>query len=63
MHPLWPGCSCEGHLRQGVLGQLEAGHDVAYSALSTQEGFAAERIAGGDDITLSDQSISLYIFR
>jgi uncharacterized membrane protein len=29
--------------------QLETGHDVAYSALSTQEGFAAERIAGGED--------------
>ncbi|MGD9091571.1 MAG: DUF1269 domain-containing protein [Anaerolineales bacterium] len=30
--------------------QLEAGHDVAYSALSTQEGFSAERIAGGEDM-------------
>jgi hypothetical protein len=30
--------------------QLEAGHDVAYSALSTQEGFSAERVAAGEDM-------------
>lgn len=29
--------------------QLDAGHEVAYSALSTQAGFAAERIAAGED--------------
>jgi uncharacterized membrane protein len=29
--------------------QLEAGHDVAYTALSSSEGFAAARIAGGED--------------
>ncbi len=29
--------------------QLEAGHDVAYSALATQGGFAAGRVAGNDD--------------
>jgi hypothetical protein len=44
--------------------QLEAGHDVAYSALSTQEGFAASRVAGGEDeveggeIIITDEAIS-----
>jgi uncharacterized membrane protein len=37
-------------LSADIAGQLEAGHDVAYSALSTQEGFAAERVASGDDM-------------
>jgi uncharacterized membrane protein len=32
-----------------IAAQLEAGHEVAYSALATQEGFAAERVAGGED--------------
>jgi len=29
--------------------QLEAGHEVAYSALATQEGYAVDRVAGGED--------------
>ena len=29
--------------------QLEAGHQVAYTALATQAGFAAGRVAGGED--------------
>jgi len=32
-----------------IAGQLEAGHEVAYSALSTQEGYAVSRVAGGED--------------
>ncbi|MFV1989140.1 MAG: DUF1269 domain-containing protein [Acidimicrobiales bacterium] len=32
-----------------IASQLEAGHDVAYNAISSQEGFAAGRVAGGDD--------------
>lgn len=37
-------------LSADIAEQLEAGHDVAYSALSTQEGFAAQRVAGGEDM-------------
>jgi uncharacterized membrane protein len=29
--------------------ELEAGHEVAYSAIASQEGLAASRIAGGED--------------
>lgn len=29
--------------------QLEAGHEVAYSALASQEGLALDRVAGGED--------------
>jgi len=36
-------------LQADIAEQLEAGHDVAYSALATQEGFAAGRVAGGAD--------------
>jgi uncharacterized membrane protein len=36
-------------LQADIAEQLEAGHDVAYSALTTQEGFAAGRVAGGED--------------
>ena len=32
-----------------IAAQLEAGHEVAYSALATQEGLVAERQAGGED--------------
>ena len=48
--------------------QLEAGHDVAYSALATQEGFAASRVAGGEDeveggeIVITDEAISASQF-
>ena len=30
--------------------QLEAGHKIAYSAISSEEGFAVDRIAVGDDV-------------
>jgi uncharacterized membrane protein len=36
-------------LQADIASQLEAGHEVAYSALATQEGFAASRVAGGED--------------
>jgi uncharacterized membrane protein len=36
-------------LQADIAEQLEAGHDVAYSALATQESFAAGRVAGGED--------------
>lgn len=35
-------------LQADIANQLEAGHDVAYTALATQEGFAAGRIAAGE---------------
>lgn len=43
--------------------QLEAGHDVAYSALSAQEGFSASRVAAGEDevegseIVITDEAV------
>ena len=36
-------------LQADIAEQLEAGHDVAYNALSSEEGFAASRVAGGED--------------
>jgi uncharacterized membrane protein len=36
-------------LSADIAGQLEAGHKVAYSAISSEQGFAASRIAGGAD--------------
>ena len=36
-------------LSADITGQLEAGHEVAYSALSSQEGYAVSRVAGGED--------------
>ena len=36
-------------LQADIAEQLEAGHDVAYTALASQEGFAAGRVAGGED--------------
>ena len=36
-------------LQADIAEQLEAGHDVAYSALASQEGFAIGRVAGGED--------------
>jgi uncharacterized membrane protein len=32
-----------------VAAQLEAGHQVAYSAISSEQGFSASRVAGGKD--------------
>jgi len=36
-------------LSADIADQLEAGHEVAYSALSSQEGYAVSRVAGGED--------------
>jgi uncharacterized membrane protein len=36
-------------LRDDISSQLEAGHDVAYTALAAEGGFAAGRLAVGDD--------------
>jgi uncharacterized membrane protein len=36
-------------LQADIAAQLEAGHDVAYNALATQEGLALSRVAGGED--------------
>lgn len=36
-------------LSADIAGQLESGHEVAYTALSTQEGYAVSRVAGGED--------------
>jgi uncharacterized membrane protein len=32
-----------------IAAQLEAGHEVAYTAISSEEGFSAARLAGGED--------------
>ena len=32
-----------------IAAQLEAGHEVAYTAISSEEGFSATRLAGGED--------------
>jgi hypothetical protein len=32
-----------------IASQLEAGHQVAYSAISSEQGFSAARLAGGED--------------
>jgi uncharacterized membrane protein len=36
-------------IQADLAAQLEAGHQVAYTALASQEGFAAGRVAGGED--------------
>ena len=36
-------------IQADIAAQLEAGHEVAYTALASQEGFAVGRIAGGED--------------
>ena len=33
-----------------IAGQLEAGHEVAYSVIASQEGIEASRVAGGEDM-------------
>jgi uncharacterized membrane protein len=35
-------------IKTDIAEQLEAGHDVAYTAISTQEGFSAQRVAGNE---------------
>ena len=36
-------------IKSDIAAQLEAGHEVAYSVLSSQEGLLASRVAGGED--------------
>jgi len=36
-------------IKADIASQLEAGHEVAYSVLSSQEGLLAGRVAGGED--------------
>ena len=36
-------------IQADIAAQLEAGHEVAYSVIASQEGFAAARVAGGAD--------------
>ncbi len=51
-----------------IASQLEAGHDVAYNAISSQEGFTASRAAGGEDgvegesILVSEEGITASQF-
>lgn len=37
-------------LSADIAGQLEAGHELAYSAISSEEGFSVDRVAVGDDV-------------
>lgn len=37
--------------------QLDAGHEVAYTAISSEQGFAAARVAGGEDQVESSQVV------
>ena len=37
--------------------QLEAGHQVAYTAVSSEHGFAASRVAGGEDMVEGSQVV------
>jgi uncharacterized membrane protein len=36
-------------LQADIAGELEAGHEVAFTALATQEGYAVGHVAGGED--------------
>ncbi len=36
-------------IQADIASQLEAGHEVAYSVISSQEGIDASRVAGGED--------------
>jgi len=36
-------------ISEDISSQLEAGHDVAFTAISSEQGFAAARLAGGED--------------
>lgn len=40
-----------------IAAQLEAGHEVAYTAISSQEGFSAARLAGGEDSVEGDKIV------
>jgi len=37
-------------IQADIAEQLEAGHEVAYSVIASQEGIAASRVAGGEDM-------------
>lgn len=36
-------------IQADIAAQLEAGHEVAYSAIASQEGISLDRVAGGED--------------
>ena len=50
-------------LQADIAAQLEAGHDVAYNALATQQGLNVSRVAGGEDgveaesVVLTDEAV------
>lgn len=50
-------------LQADIATQLEAGHDVAYNVLATQQGLAASRVAAGEDsvegssVVISDDAV------
>lgn len=50
-------------IKADISEQLDAGHDVAYSAISSEHGFSAARLAGGEDmveagmITVDDSGV------
>lgn len=50
-------------LQADIAAQLEAGHDVAYTALATQQGLAVGRVAGGEEgveaesVVITDEAI------
>jgi len=50
-------------LQADIAAQLEAGHDVAYNALATQQGLSVSRVAGGEDrvegsnVLIADEAI------
>ena len=44
-------------LQADIAAQLEVGHDVAYNALASQEGFSVSRTAGGEDSVESESMV------
>jgi uncharacterized membrane protein len=44
-------------IQADIADQLEAGHEVAYSVISSQEGMAASRVAGGKDMVEGGQLV------
>jgi uncharacterized membrane protein len=42
-------------IKADISEQLDAGHDVAYSAISSEHGFSASRVAGGEDYVEAGQ--------
>jgi uncharacterized membrane protein len=44
-------------IQADIAEQLEAGHEVAYSVIASQEGIAAGRVAGGEDMVEGGQMV------